>query len=70
MSRTAEVGWAEEEACHVVAEVEGDYGTRALGGRNWGDRTTWSKGSPIEENQRGRAIVVMMTMFLAVKSTA
>lgn len=34
------VGQAEEEACRVVEEVEGDCGTGSAGGRNLGDRTT------------------------------
>lgn len=70
MSRMAEVGRAEEEACRVVADVEEDCGMRAVGDRNWGDKTTWLKRSPLEEDQGRRAVVLTITMFLAVKSTA
>lgn len=40
MSRMAEAGQEEEEAYRVVEEVEGNCGTRAVGGHNADDRTT------------------------------
>lgn len=65
----AEVGRVEEEACRVVAEVEGDCGTRPNYGRNLGDRMTWLKWSQIEECQTDRAGAVTTRTFLAVRAS-
>ena len=53
MSRTAEVGQAEEVAYCVMEEVEVYCGTWVVDGRKSGDMTTWSKKSCIEECQAG-----------------
>ena len=54
MSRMAGVGQAEEVEYCEVEEVEVYCGTGAVGGRNSGDMTTWSKDSSIEEYQAGK----------------
>lgn len=43
MNRKVGVGRAEEEACRAVEDVEGDFGTEAVGSRSLGDRMTWLK---------------------------
>ena len=50
ISRMAEVGQVEEEACRVVVVVaaEEDCDARAVGCRNSDDMTTWSRWSLTE----------------------